>query len=210
MQTSNDLTRRQREVLVYLRDRDAVTDVAPTLDELCEALGLRSRGSLHKHVMALAEAGFIEPMNRKQRGVRLIADQPLATMAYDESTNAIPLYGTIAAGRPIEALESPETVEVPPSLRSNKPCYVLRVRGDSMMDEGILDGDFVVVEHREQAQNGEIVVALIEGTEATLKRIIQRPDEIVLCPSNAQMGAMRYRPEQVAIQGVVVGQMRRY
>ncbi len=202
--------------------------MAPTLDELCEALGLRSRGSMHKHIMALAEAGLVEPMNRKQRGVRLVSPErlipnesnleasnsealtPELAAPRSDGAGVLPLYGTIAAGRPIEALRAPETVEVPATLRSEKPCYVLKVQGDSMIDEGILDGDYVVVEHCTQAHNGDIVVALIDGEEATLKRILQRPEEIVLCPSNADMQALRYAPERVSIQGVVVGQMRRY
>ncbi|MEM7407289.1 MAG: transcriptional repressor LexA [Pseudomonadota bacterium] len=195
------LTRRQREIYNYLAAHPHDT---PSLDELCTALGLSSRGSMHKHVAALIDAGLVEPMGRKQRGVRLIE---LPAPANDDE---LPLYGYIAAGRPIEALDSGETVAIPPTLRSPNPCYVLRVRGDSMMEDGILDGDLVVVEHRTEAHNGEIVVALIDGHEATLKRILQRPGEIVLCPANSAMEAMHFNPNRVAIQGVVVGQMRSY
>ena len=194
------LTKRQKQIYDYLFDHQ---DATPTLDELCEALGLSSRGSMHKHVMGLIDAGLVAPMDRKQRGVRL--QSPDAA-----NDDELPLYGYIAAGRPIEALDGGETVQVPANLRSDKPCYVLKVRGESMIEDGILDGDYVVIEHRDQAQNGDIVVALVDGQEATLKRILQRPDEVVLCPANSTMEAMRFTPDRVRIQGVVVGQMRMY
>jgi len=120
------------------------------------------------------------------------------------------MLGRIAAGQPVEAVEAPDVIEVPASLRSDKPCFALRVRGDSMIEDGILDGDVVIVEQRDCARNGEIVVALVDGEDATLKRIIQRPNEIELWPANSQMEVMRYPPERVAIQGAVVGQMRSY
>lgn len=197
------LTRRQQAIYDYLRARDDAGQTPPTLDELCRALGLTSRGSMHKHVQALVKAGLVQPMQGRQRGVRL---QPLP----DVDTDALPLLGYIAAGRPIEAIEDPQTLEVPRALRSKGLCYVLQVRGDSMMEDGILDGDWIVVESREHARNGEIVVALIEGSEATLKRIEQRPGQVLLHPANAAMRPLAFAPEQVQIQGVVVGQMRRY
>ena len=198
------LTRRQRAVLDYLRENEDRFVDAPTLDELCDAMGLSSRGSMHKHVMALIDAGFVEAMDRKQRGVRL--------RQFDEGVGErdLPLLGAIAAGRPIEAIAGPDVIDVPASLRSAKPCYVLKVRGDSMIEDGILDGDYVVVEQRGNANNGDIVVALIDEEEATLKRILQRPGEVVLCPANSGMEAMHFTPERVRIQGVVVGQMRQY
>ena len=198
------LTRRQRAVLDYLRENEDRFVDAPTLDELCDAMGLSSRGSMHKHVMALIDAGFVEAMDRKQRGVRL--------RQFDKGVGErdLPLLGAIAAGRPIEAIAGPDVIDVPASLRSAKPCYVLKVRGDSMIEDGILDGDYVVVEQRGNANNGDIVVALIDEEEATLKRILQRPGEVVLCPANSGMEAMHFTPERVRIQGVVVGQMRQY
>lgn len=198
------LTRRQLEIYEFLKTH--LDDFAhpPTLDELCDALGLSSRGSLHKQLQALIEAGLVEPMNHLRRGIRLVAD--------DEATepDRLPLLGYIAAGRPIEAVTTPETVLVPPALRTPRDCYVLQVRGDSMVDEGILDGDWVVIEQRDQARNGEIVVALVDGSEATLKRIEQRPGKVILHPANANMKPMTFAPGQVQIQGVLVGQMRRY
>lgn len=199
------LTRRQQEIYDYLRDH--LDDFAhpPTLDELCDALGLKSRGSLHKQIQALIEAGLVEPMNNLRRGIRLVEDD-LPTADDD----ALPLYGYIAAGRPIEAISNPESVAVPPQLRTPNPCYVLEVRGDSMIEEGILDGDWVVIEHRQEARNGEIVVALVDGEEATLKRLEKRSNEVILHPANSSLSAMHFSPERVQIQGVLVGQMRRY
>ncbi len=197
------LTRRQQAILEHLRESRERQAHPPTLDELCRELGLRSRGSLHKHVQALVKAGHVEPLSGKQRGVRLReADQ--------DGLLSLPLLGRIAAGRPIEALENPQDLEVPRQLRGKGRCYVLQVRGDSMIDEGILDGDWVVVEQRDHARDGEIVVALIDGEEATLKRIEQTPSACILHPANPNLAPLRYAPERVRIQGVVTGQMRVY
>jgi repressor LexA len=197
------LTRRQQAILDYLQEHRGRFASPPTLDDLCQVFGLRSRGSMHKHVQALADAGLVEPMHGKQRGVRLVEGA-------EAELHQLPLLGYIAAGRPIEAVNVPETIEVPAQLRTPQPCYVLGVRGDSMIDAGVLDGDWVVIERRDHARNGEIVVALIDGEEATLKRIEQRPDGVTLHPANRAMQPMRYSPQRVQIQGVLVGQMRRY
>ncbi len=198
------LTRRQREIYDYLVTH--ADDPPPTLDELARALGMTSRGSLHRHIQALVDAGLVAPMEGKKRGIRLIRATGHETAEAEE----LPLLGRIAAGRPIEALPQPETFAVPPQLHRDRPCYVLQVEGDSMIEEGIHDGDWVVVEERATADNGELVVALIDGEEATLKRIEQRPGEIVLHPANAVHAPQRYLPERVTIQGVVISQMRRY
>ncbi len=200
------LTRRQQEIYDYLCDHLGDFPHPPTLDELCDALGLSSRGSLHKQIQALIEAGLVEPMNKLRRGIRLAEQAPNDAL----TTDGLPLYGYIAAGQPIEAIRNPETIEVPVQLRTVNDCYVLEVRGDSMIDEGILDGDWVVIEHRDQARNGEIVVALVDGGEATLKRLEQKPGEVILHPANSRLEPMHYSPEQVQVQGVLVGQMRRY
>jgi repressor LexA len=151
----------------------------------------------------LVDAGLVEPLAGRRRGLRL-TEQAL------EDEDALPLLGYIAAGRPIEAVEVPEWVQVPSWLRSGGRCYVLQVRGDSMIDEGILDGDWVIIEQRDCARNGQIVVALIDDQEATLKRIEQHADRIVLHPANARMEPMIYEPGRIRIQGILVGQMRRY
>lgn len=200
------LTRRQQEIFEYLRSHLDGFPHPPTLDELCDALGLKSRGSLHKQIQALIEAGLVEPMNNLRRGIRLTD----ATEDPAGGDDGLPLYGYIAAGSPIEAISNPEMIDVPTQLRTSEPCYVLEVRGDSMIDEGILDGDWVVIEHRDRARDGEIVVALVDGSEATLKRLEQRSGEVVLHPANAALSPMHFSPEQVQIQGVLVGQMRRY
>jgi len=208
------LTRRQQEIYDFLRDHLDDFPHPPTLDELCAALGLKSRGSLHKQIQALIEAGLVEPMNNLRRGIRLAESEMPAAAANDAGMAGddldLPLYGRIAAGRPIEAIANQETIQVPPNLRTTRPCYVLEVKGDSMIEEGILDGDWVVIEQRDHARNGEIVVALVDGEEATLKRIEQTPGQVVLHPANSSMQPMRYLPEQVHIQGVLVGQMRSY
>ncbi len=200
---SKTITRRQQQIYDFLVEHLDDFAYPPTLDELCTALGLSSKGSLHKQMQGLIEAGLIEPMNNQRRGIRLTTNQDM-----DESQ--LPMFGYIAAGRPIEAIDHQETVQVPESLRTNKPCYVLKIKGDSMIDEGIFDGDYIVVERRSQAKNGEIVVALIDKSEATLKRIEQQPGKVTLHPANADYEPMHYQPDQVDIQGVLVGQMRRY
>ena len=206
------LTRRQQEILDFLKTQGVRFQHPPTLEELAAALGLRSRGSLHKHIQALVRAGFIEPLNHLRRGIRLVAqaentqDQPESLM--------LPLLGKIAAGQPIEAISGDERMAVPPSLSGHpsagKHCYVLQVQGDSMVDDGILDGDWIIVEPRQQALNGQVVVAMVDGSEATVKRILQRPDRVVLIPANSTMEPMYFAPDRVQIQGVVVGQMRSY
>lgn len=203
---SEALTRRQQSILEHLRAKRGRHAHPPTLDELCRALGLRSRGSMHKHIQALVAAGLVEPLSGKQRGVRLRDHGE----AGKEDAATLPLLGRIAAGRPIEALENPQALEVPSQLRGRGRCYVLQVQGESMIEEGILDGDWVVVEQRDEARNGEIVVALIDDEEATLKRIEQTREACILHPANSSLPSMRYAPGRVQIQGVVVGQMRAY
>ena len=196
------LTRRQHELLDYLRRRQENGELPPSLTTICRDLGLVSRGSLHKQVVALVQAGVVEAMHGKQRGVRLVE------AANDEGV--VPLMGAIAAGRPIEALARDETIQLPPWLRPNADCFALRVRGDSMRDAGILDGDIVVVEARGQARNGEMVVALVDHQEATLKRIEQRVGEVLLHAENAAYPPQRYASDRIQIQGVVVAALRRY
>ena len=202
------LTRRQQEVFNFLRDNYESFACPPSLDELCAGLGMVSRGSLYKHIMALIDAGLVEPFTgNKQGGVRLTAQAQL-----DDSTSqpGLPFVGYIAAGKPIEALETVNYMTVPEALKSDKPCYVLQVKGDSMIEAGIFDGDWVVIEQRSYAGNGEIVVALIEKSEVTLKYIEQTAEQVLLIPANANMTTLAYHPEQVEIQGVLVGQMRSY
>lgn len=205
-----NLTRKQQEIFEFLLNKQQQYNQPPTLDELCRDIGLKSRGSLHKHIQGLIEAGLVEAPNRKQRGVRLTAQARQHDSQVEHQPEGLPFIGSIAAGKPIEAIENDNHMIVPEQLKTEQSCFVLRVKGDSMIDEGIFDGDWVVIEQRNYARNGEIVVALIDQTEATLKFIEQHPGETVLIPANKSMEAMHYNPQQVEIQGVLVGQMRSY
>jgi len=196
------LTRRQQDIYDYLRDNAERFDHPPSYDELCERLGLRSRGSLHKHIQALIQAGLVQPLDGMHRGIRLVEQ--------GEPEPGIPLLGTIAAGQPIQAVPQPETLQVPEQLLGSRPCYALRVRGDSMIEAGILDGDYVVIEQRDSARNGEIVVALVDNDEVTLKRIEQTPGKVILHPANADMMPLTYPPDAVQIQGVLKALLRSY
>ncbi|MCU7931037.1 MAG: transcriptional repressor LexA [Candidatus Thiodiazotropha sp. (ex Codakia rugifera)] len=196
------LTRRQQEIYDILRDNLDHFDQPPTYDELCRLLGLSSRGSLHKHIQALIQAGLLEPMEGLQRGIRLVESV--------EVEEGIPFLGRIAAGRPIEAISQAALMKVPDEMLTGKSCYVLQVTGDSMIDEGIFDGDYVVIEQRDSADNGDIVVALVNNEEATLKKIKQQSDRVILYPANASMAAMVYKPEEIQVQGVLTGLLRCY
>lgn len=205
----HNLTRKQKEILDFLLDNQGSFQHPPTLDELCAAMGLKSRGSMHHQIKALIDAQLIEAPERKQRGIRL-TDLARSLNSPMEKAGALPFVGVIAAGRPIEAIENLSYMTIPEQIKTENPCYVLKVKGDSMCEEGIFDGDWVIIEQRSHARNGEIVVALIDKSEATLKFIEQYPHETLLIPANSKMEAMRYKPHQVEIQGVLVGQMRSY
>ena len=210
MSNTVNLTRKQQELFDFLLSNQEKFAQAPTLDELCHSMGLKSRGSLHKHIQGLVEAGLVEAQNRKQRGIRLTERAIQDNQFTEPRTESLPYVGAIAAGQPIEAIEDIRYMNVPDQLKTENPCYILRVKGDSMIDDGIYDGDWVVIEQRSHARNGEIVVALVDKTEATLKYIEQYPHETVLIPANNKMQAMHFQPHQVEIQGVLVGQMRSY
>jgi repressor LexA len=203
------LTRKQQEIFDFLIQNQDSFRHPPTLEELCAGIGVKSRGSLHAHVKALIDANLIEAPERKQRGIRL-TEYAKQLIGGSGNEGSLPFVGTIAAGRPIEAVETISYMAIPDQLKTQKPCYVLKIKGDSMIEQGIFDGDWVIIEQRSHARNGEIVVALINKAEATLKFIEQYPHETLLIPANAKMEAMRYKPEQVEIQGVLVGQMRSY
>ena len=196
------LTKRQEEIYQFLLEHFEEFDYPPSLDELCASLGMSSRGSLHKHIQALINAGLVEPMSGKQRGVRL-------TRA-DVENDTLPFLGKIAAGNPLEAIENPERIHVPEFLQSNGQCYVLKITGDSMIEAGILDGDMVVIEKCHTAKNDDIVVALIDNYEATLKRYENAGAITILHPANGGMKSFVFESNRVTIQGKVVGQMRSY
>lgn len=196
------LTSRQREVYDYLLAREHRGEPPLTLDGLCSEMGVRSRGSMHKHIQALVHAGLLEPLAHKKRGLRVASAAGAST--------TLPFLGYIAAGRPIEAVEQREELEVPPAFLRRSPCYVLEVRGDSMIDDGILDGDRIIIEQRQVARNGEIVVAIVDDSDATLKRFEETSSEIVLHPANDRMSPLHYAKDRVKIQGVLAGLIRVY
>ncbi|MDX5151675.1 MAG: transcriptional repressor LexA [Acidiferrobacterales bacterium] len=198
------LTDRQKQVYDYVRDYEREQGRTPKLREIAEFLGIRSRGSVHRYVQALVQAGLIEIEPDRSRGIRLLQD-------VDSSNRfTLPLLGRIAAGLPIEAIPDQDEIDLSEFfIRPNR--FVLKVTGDSMIEAGILDGDMVVVEQASTARDGDIVVALIDREEATLKTFRRNPDKsISLVPSNASMKTMRYAADRVQIQGIVVGQMRSY
>lgn len=199
------LTPRQREVYAYLQQQQAQDAAhAPSLGEICRALGLKSRGSLYKHIQALEAVGLVQAMGGLHRGVRL------NTALLSMPPKPLPLLGYIAAGHPLEAVTQSQSIAVPEQIHRHKNAYVLQVKGDSMVDEGINDGDYIVVEYREQARNGEIVVALLDQSEVTLKRIEQTPQRVVLYPANPKYAPLHYASERIHIQGVLLGLMRVY
>lgn len=199
------LTQRQRAVYEALVDLDEAGEAPPSLDHLCKILGLSSRGSLHKHVQALVDAGLVLPMDGKHRGVALAQSSQSA-----ETLESTPLLGRIAAGTPFEAISQAQTTQLPSYLHAGPNSYVLEVDGDSMCDEGILDGDWVVVAGDQRGRHGDIVVALVDGSDVTLKRLAYVHDMVQLIPANPDFDTLILAPERVEIQGVVVGQMRRY
>jgi repressor LexA len=198
------LTKRQREILDYLHEFITQHGYAPSLEEIGRRFNLSSLATVHKHLTNLQEKGFIRRAWNRSRSVELIPTR-VGQRAID-----LPLLGYVAAGAPIEAVVSTETIAVPDSLASKRDSYVLRVKGDSMIDEQIRDGDYVVVEDRKSANNGEMVIALLGGLEVTLKKFYQENGQVRLQPANPTMRPIFVAPEQVQVQGVVVGVMRKY
>ena len=196
------LTDREREVYDFVRAYTRRHGVPPKLREIGAQLGVASRGTVHRYLRAIEAAGLIAITPDRARGVRLVSKVT--------ARSVLPVLGRIAAGLPIEAI--PDETEIDLSEFFMGPNrFVLRVDGESMIEAGILHGDMVIVESRNSARNGEIVVALIDNQEATLKTFLRNPDgSITLRPANHGMAPMRFAAERVAIQGVVVGQMRSY
>ncbi len=198
------LTRRQREILDYLKEFIDERGYAPSLEEIGSRFGLSSLATVHKHLMNLQEKGFIRRTWNRSRSVELVQ-----TRAGGRAVD-LPLLGHVAAGEPIEAVVDAETVTVPEDLVGARETYALRVRGNSMIDEQIRDGDLVVVEDRQVAQNGEMVVALLRRSEVTLKTFFREKGRIRLQPANETHAPIIENPEDVSVQGVVIGVMRRY
>jgi repressor LexA len=198
------LTRRQREIYDFIRDFVAEQGYSPSLEEIGAAFGLTSVATVHKHVQHLVEKGFLRKAWNRSRSVEPV-----------EPTHgglaSLPLVGVVAAGAPIEAIEDDETIDVPRDLVPRRGrSFVLRVRGESMIDEQIRDGDYVVVESRAEARNGETVVALIRGEDATLKRFYRKGPRVSLVPANEQMKPIEVPARDVEVRGVVRALLRRF
>lgn len=195
------LTALERRMLQYIEQYLERHEQGPTLTEIGQALGVASKGTVHRYVQALINKGYLLRTERGWRGIRLAK--------HSHSHATLPLAGRIAAGQPIEAIPGEAELNLSDFLREDH--YALQVKGDSMCDIGILDGDTVIIKRQSSARDGDIVVALIDSQEATLKRLQRLPNnEIQLIPENSNMRPMVYAAERVQIQGVLVGQLRRY
>jgi len=189
-------------MLRFIRGYLAQHGQGPTLTEIGEALSIRSKGTVHRYVQALVEKGHLHHTERGWRGIRLTETLP-------HSHTTLPLVGRIAAGRPIEAIPGQDELSL--TEFSSQDNYALEVQGDSMCDIGILDGDLVIIKSQATASDGDIVVALVDEQEATLKRFRKLDDnKVKLIPENIQMEPMIYDAARVQIQGVLIGQLRRY
>ncbi len=197
------LTKRQSELLDFLRSSISANGYAPSLEEIAEHFQLSSVGTVHKHLKALEEKGVIRRQWNRSRAIEIVG-------LNDTKSRRLPLLGTVAAGRPIEAVPRAEKIAVPEDMIGKGPAYVLRVVGDSMIDDAIQDGDYVIVEQREDPRNGEIVVALINEEEVTLKRFYREGKMVRLEPANRAHEAIRVPAESMRIQGIVVGILRRF
>ena len=199
------LTRRQREVLEVVREFIAANGYSPSLEEIGEALGLSSVATVHKHVTHLVDKGYARRAWNQNRSIEIV-DRESGSGAV-----TLALAGTIAAGQPLAAVPTTESLSVPADMVAGRGrAFVLRVQGNSMIDEQIRDGDFVIVEERQTARDGETVVALIDGHEATLKRFYQEGEKIRLQPANPAMGPIYAPASRVRIQGVVAGVIRKH
>jgi repressor LexA len=228
------LTRKQHELVCFIHDRLAETGISPSFEEMKEALDLKSKSGVHRLISALEERGFIRRLANRARALEVVKmpersgeTRPVSQMNVVNLAPApgaprriapqpandvieLPLHGRIAAGMPIEALEGSSTLPVPAALLGSGEHFALEVSGDSMVEAGILDGDFALIKKVQAAREGEIVVALIEDAEATLKYFRQEGAMVRLDPANRSYEPQRYRPEQVRIQGKLAGLLRRY
>ena len=206
------VTERQRDILDFIRNFQKERGIAPTHREICDHFGFSSYGTVYKHLSLLQKKGLIRRDWNQKRGVELV-EQPEASEApkrqHSDAVRELPLFGYIAAGRPLEVDLSDETILVPQHLTSRGDNYVLKVRGDSMVEDGILDGDLIIITRQEVAHNGEMVVANVNG-EVTLKRLYREGERVRLQPANSMMNPIYAFARDVAVQGVVVGLMRRF
>ncbi|HJR82871.1 MAG TPA: transcriptional repressor LexA [Sphingomicrobium sp.] len=214
------LTAKQHELLLFINERLNESGVSPSFDEMREALDLKSKSGVHRLISALEERGFIRRLPNRARALEVLklpesatpvaaAPRPVVPAAAND-TIEIPLHGRIAAGTPIEALQGTEGFAVPAALLGPGEHFALEVSGDSMIEEGILDGDFALIRKVDTARDGEIVVALIDEEEATLKTYRREGRTIRLDPANSRYDAQRYEESRVRIQGRLAGLIRRY
>jgi repressor LexA len=220
------LTAKQHELLCFINDRLSETGVSPSFEEMKEALDLKSKSGVHRLISALEERSFIRRLPNRARALEIVK-LPEAVKA-TKATNVvalqpksalppvandvleIPLHGRIAAGLPIEALEGQNSLSVPAALLGPGEHYALEVSGDSMVEAGILDGDYALVRKVDTARDGEIVVALVDESEATLKFFRREGSMVRLDPANRAYDPQRYKPNQIRIQGKLAGLLRRY
>ncbi len=200
------LTPSEKKTLRFIQKYCIEKGYSPTLTEIAKGIGIKSKGVVHRYIKTLESLNLISISSHRKRGICLNLE------AYENQSVApiIPLLGRIAAGQPIEAIEGREEINLADFIM-NPDRFALQVSGDSMIEAGILDGDTVIVKHQNTAENGDIIVALIDGLEATLKRLKKLPDEmILLIPENKLMEGIIYEAKRIQIQGVVVGQLRSY
>jgi len=203
------LYRKQKQILDFISQYIQINGYSPTLQEIANAMGLSSLATVHEHLQALEKKKLIRKYEGSVRGIEVLDERFNSSLAAVE----LPLVGRIAAGEPIEAIENPITTVLVASdmVSKNKRCYVLQVKGDSMIEDGIFDGDYVVLQHQETAQNGDIVVALIDKQFATLKKFFREKNgKIRLQPANSKMDPIIVKAASLTIQGKVTGVIRRF
>ena len=200
------LTKRQSEILKYLQEHIRDRGYAPSFEEIAEHFSFQSLATVHEHLTNLERKGYIHRTHNESRAIEVLPPKG------QSGATEIPLLGRVAAGSPIESIMTNETIAVPDQLLPRRgPNYALQVQGESMIDEHIMDGDFVVVHGKQAADNGEMVIALVNGSEATVKRFYREQGGwIRLQPANPTMQPMRFQERDVLIQGVVVGVIRKY
>ncbi|MFA5927354.1 MAG: transcriptional repressor LexA [Patescibacteria group bacterium] len=198
------LTKRQKEILDFIRGFIDENGYAPSYREIAHYFELSSTGTIAEYINILAEKGYLTKEAMEARAIQL-------TPAFDDGTEifSIPLSGVIDAGKPVEAIRTNETIDIPRDMMGRR-TFALRVRGESMIDDGILDGDYIIIEQTSSARNGEIVVALVDNKNATLKRFYNEKDQIRLQPSNSTMKPMHFAKNRVTIQGKVRGVIRKF
>ncbi len=198
------VTRRQKEVLDFINGFVQRNGYSPSFEEIARGLSLKSLATVHKHITNLQQKGLLQRSHNRSRSIDI-----LPAKNRSRSADRLPLLGKIAAGLPVEALETSESISLG-DIVGNREVFALQVRGDSMRDEHIVDGDYVLVESTRTARQGEIIVALVKGSETTLKRYYIEGTTVRLQPSNAEMDPIYVPISQVSIQGKVLGVLRKY